>query len=817
MKYSRFSFSLAAASLGLALSAAPSFAVWPHDSGANLPVCTATGDQQSVVMTPEGSGGAYVAWTDPRTGDTNIYATHLTKLGGLDPAWPLDGLGICLAVSLQTELSMTSDGSNGAFAVWMDTRSLSTEEVYVQHLIPAGADPAWPVNGRAAASFSTATELNPRAVADGSGGVIVTWTDLRPGGDFSEVYAQHVRSNGQVDPAWPAAGLLVCTAPNNQQLPVLVADGVGGAVITWQDGRAGNNDIYAQHVRADGTVDPAWPANGRALCTNVADEQPPAIISDGAGGAIVAWPDQRGGTYDIYADHVQSNGALDPTWPPDGKVACAAANDQKNPTMMADGSGGSFIAWEDGRAGAFQRSVFMTHMLSYGNFEAIWTVNGIAITSGAFDHLNPVLVGDGGTGMLVTWFDGRTVGDVYAGHVRADATLDPTWPATGKAVSTALSTQTNPLAVSDGSGGLIATWIDHRSGGSDVYAQRLARGGFLGTPEPVIESVRDIPNDQGGAVDVAFDASWLDLSNDPNLGYYEIWRGLPSGAAQMALRKGAHLQSSFAHPPTEVGAIVAPIDRADAYAWQYVGSITAAHFIPTYSFLGPTLGDSIGSANPRTGFMVIGRDNAGLLYWLSAPDSGYSVDNVPPTAPAPFLGVYGSGSSNLSWGPNTSPDFASYRLYRGKSAGFTPSGGTLVTATTLTSYTDHPGQPYYYKVSALDVHGNESAYSLVLPTGSLAVDDAQHVLALARPSPNPARAGASLRFTLPSEMSARLSIFDLSGRRVASLADGVLGAGDHELRWDLRGANGVRVADGVYFVRLEAAGRTLAERMAVTK
>jgi hypothetical protein len=304
-------------------------------------------------------------------------------------------------------------------------------------------------------------------------------------------------------------------------------------------------------------------------------------------------------------------------------------------------------------------------MLSYGNFEAIWTINGIAITSGAFDHLNPVLVSDGATGMLVTWFDGRTVGDVYAEHVRADATLDPAWPATGKAVSTALSTQTNPIAVSDGSGGLIAAWIDHRSGGSDVYAQRLARGGFLGTPEPVIESVRDITNDQGGVVDVAFDASWLDLSNDPNLGYYEIWRGLPAGAAQMALRKGAHLQSSFAHPPTEIGAIVAPIDRADGYAWQYVGSITAAHFIPTYSFLGSTLGDSIGSANPRTGFMVIGRDNAGLLYWLSAPDSGYSVDNVPPSAPAPFLGVYGSGSSNLSWGTNTSPDFASYRLYRG--------------------------------------------------------------------------------------------------------------------------------------------------------
>jgi len=814
MDRSRLSLVVLVSTLGLALSAAPSFAVWPHSPAANLPVCTLPGDQYSVVIAPEASGGAYLVWTDPRNDASDIYASHVTRIGGLDPAWPINGSAVCVAAGLQLQVASGTDGAGGAFVSWLDFRA-GTEAAYVHHLLPSGVDPAWPANGRAVTPTASVQFL-PHTVPDGLGGAIVSWQDQRPASLGYEIYAQHIQANGQVDAAWPPAGLLVCTAANDQTIPILVSDGAGGAVITWQDGRSGNNDIYAQHVRLNGTVDPAWPANGRALCTNPGDQASPSIVSDGAGGAIVAWQDQRGGTYDIYTTHVQGSGSLDPNWPVDGRVACNAANDQKNPTLLADGSGGVFLGWEDGRAGAFARSVFVTHMLFNGVVDPAWTANGVALTAGAFDHLYPVLLTDGATGMLVTWMDGRAGMEMYAAHVRLDGTLDPAWPASGKAVSSGLGNQVFPTAVSDGNGGLIGAWNDDRSGGYDIYAQRMARGGVLGTPEPVIESVRDVPNDQGVAVDVAFDASWLDLANDPNLVYYEIYRGLPAGAAEEALRKGARLRPTFDEAPSEPGAIVAP-DGAQGYAWQYVGALNPVHFLPTYAFITYTLGDSVAGSNPKTAFMVAARDGSGLLYWLSAPDSGYSVDNLAPNAPSPFVGVYGGGSSNLSWGASTSPDFAAYRLYRGKSAGFTPSGGTLVTATTLTSYTDHPGEPYYYKLSAIDVHGNESGYSLVLPTGALAVEGAPHVLALARPSPNPARAGASLRFSLSRDANARLAIFDLSGRRVASLANGVLSAGDHELRWDLLSTDGARVADGLYFVRLEAEGRTLAERLAVTK
>lgn len=54
---------------------------------------------------------------------------------------------------------------------------------------------------------------------------------------------------------------------NVQAYPRVVSDGAGGAIITWQDLRGGvAYDLYAQHVQASGFVDPAWPTDGAALC-----------------------------------------------------------------------------------------------------------------------------------------------------------------------------------------------------------------------------------------------------------------------------------------------------------------------------------------------------------------------------------------------------------------------------------------------------------------------------------------------------------------------------------------------------------------------
>jgi hypothetical protein len=72
--------------------------------------------------------------------------------------------------------------------------------------------------------------------------------------------------------------------------------------------------------------------------------------------------------------------------------------------------------------------------------------------------------------------------------------------------------------------------------------------------------------------------------------------------------------------------------------------------------------------------------------------------------------------------------------------------------------------------------------------------------------PNPATDGGTLRFRLPQSQKVELSLYDLAGRRVARLADGVLDAGDHALRWNRTDDAGHKVAAGIYRARLRTGG-----------
>ncbi|NOT33217.1 MAG: M20/M25/M40 family metallo-hydrolase [Candidatus Eisenbacteria bacterium] len=79
--------------------------------------------------------------------------------------------------------------------------------------------------------------------------------------------------------------------------------------------------------------------------------------------------------------------------------------------------------------------------------------------------------------------------------------------------------------------------------------------------------------------------------------------------------------------------------------------------------------------------------------------------------------------------------------------------------------------------------------------------------------PNPAHAGATLRFELPSRATVGLAIYDVRGRLVRSLVRGARDAGAHEVRWDGRDGAGALAATGVYFYRLETLGQVRARRL----
>jgi len=83
------------------------------------------------------------------------------------------------------------------------------------------------------------------------------------------------------------------------------------------------------------------------------------------------------------------------------------------------------------------------------------------------------------------------------------------------------------------------------------------------------------------------------------------------------------------------------------------------------------------------------------------------------------------------------------------------------------------------------------------------------------PRPNPLSHGTQFHFELPQAAPVTLEIFDLGGRRVATVVDGVRGPGRYDARWSATSDRGGRVAAGLYFARFSTHGLARTLRLVV--
>ena len=410
--------------------------------------------------------------------------------------WVLDGVAICTATGDQHFPTIVSDGAGGAFVTWHDLRSGSANlDIFVQSVNASGAV-QWAVDGMPLCT-ATGSQEYPKIISDDAGGAIVTWADYRNGSDWN-IFAQRVNAKAAV--LWTIDGVALCAATGWQNLPTITSDGAGGAIVTWQDERSGNRDIYAQGVNASGGIQ--WTGNGVALCTRTGDQDSPTIISDGAGGAIVTWYDYRSGAPDIYAQRVNSKGAV--LWTTDGVPLCTAANYQTLPTIVSDDAGGAIVTWGDRRSGNYH--IYAQRVNASGVVQ--WTANGVALCTAMGDQWVPTIVPDGAGGAIVTWYDVRSGNsDIYAQRVSALGVVQ--WAANGVPLCTATGDQSYPQIISDGAGGAIITWMDDRSGNSDIYALRIDANGSTGVtasdaPAVPIELQQNYPNPFNPTTTVAY-------------------------------------------------------------------------------------------------------------------------------------------------------------------------------------------------------------------------------------------------------------------------------------------------------------------------
>jgi hypothetical protein len=122
------------------------------------------------------------------------------------------------------------------------------------------------------------------------------------------------------------------------------------------------------------------------------------------------------------------------------------------------------------------------------------------------------------------------------------------------------------------------------------------------------------------------------------------------------------------------------------------------------------------------------------------------------------------------------------------------------------------GQTYQYRLLATGRDGSTQTL------GQLSATAAQRVtaFALGLVSPNPAAGPVAMSFAVPQQSRVRLSLLDVQGREVATLADGVFTPGVYQVTWTGEGSRGAAPA-GVYFVRYQTPGRTFTRRIVLAR
>jgi len=535
---------------------------------------------------------------------------------------------------------------------------------------------AWPSDPTVNLAICTSAhdQTNPKACSDGAGGVIITWQDDRSDGVSLDVYAQRVNLAGLVQ--WTANGVAVSTAAQDQLTPVIAADGAGGAIVAWEDFSVGpGTSIFAQLLNSSGA--PQWTANGVSLSGSTGSGNP-VIVSDGAGGAFVAWEViNTGPAYDVRLQHVTSSGAIASGWPADGLALTVASGDHLNPVICSDGAGGAIVAWQTG-ATIGTNDVFAQRVSAAGG--SLWGASGVGVSAAVNAQYMPEIDADGSGGAVVVWQDTRnTTYDAYAQRLNSAGVAQ--WTAQGVAVCPGFHGLVSPSIVADGAGGAIVSWQDGRnaSTGSDIYAQRL--DGATGAPQ--------------------WTAGGVALCN-------------ASGTQQFTTMTTDGLH----------GAIVTWNDMRfnnDVYAQRVSG--------------------------------------AGTVQWTT---DGAAISDASLYQESPTIVTNGAGGALLAW--QDSRSLAGWDIYAQNVNADGSLGGTLVSVAPIAASVQLAVRPAFA---------------------------------------NPSTAGLVLEFSLPDDAPAVLEVFDLNGRRVDSEEVGTLGAGAHVITI----ARARALPPGVYGVRLEQGSR----------
>ncbi|MBK6505303.1 MAG: FG-GAP repeat protein [Ignavibacteria bacterium] len=216
--------------------------------------------------------------------------------------------------------------------------------------------------------------------------------------------------------------------------------------------------------------------------------------------------------------------------------------------------------------------------------------------------------------------------------------------------------------------------------GSPSYATVGRTYIYLGSAisaKPILNYVKDVPDDQGGKVNIKWARSGFDVTGNSMITDYIVYRS---------------------YPPSGGG-----------FSWEPVATLIATKR-SFYTLTDRTPSDSSANGNGTMFYQIMARTINSNVYWLSGILSGRSLDNIAPPVVSPFTATSVANNVQLSWGNSSAPDLLNYILYRSTSSTIDPDNEPVFAMTNELTYLDTSplSGVYYYYIVAQDIHNNKS-------------------------------------------------------------------------------------------------------------